>query len=325
MKPSMRFEVVLCSHNGGEFIEAQIESILKQELGIAKIHVHDFDSCDDTRRILELIRARYANIICITYHAEAPGARASFIRALKLVEPIVDNDALILLADQDDVWLPGKLGRLVEEIARCKLSPDELFLMFHDVQVVDERLQMMRPSYYTGNPFRVPRDLHPIRLLMANPVIGHTMLLSVPLVRAVVAWPDSDEYMMHDWQSVLIASRYGKLQFVPAALSLYRQHNGNVLGAYRTRHKFHSIPRLFRFVDRMILQSMSFSQAACERSATAGEIERWCGRGYRSAAMALSVAALLYGPTWQRKAIAALLFACAIMGRRENPMQKNDS
>lgn len=317
-----RFSVILCSHNGDRFVREQIQSILDQEERVEAIYVHDFASRDDTRAVLQEIQAEAGDVVRLTFHDHASGASASFLEALRHTAPLLGERTLVFLADQDDVWLPGKLAIVRREVEQRRLDTAKPMLLFHDVQVVDAKLNPIRPTYYTGNPFQVPRDLDARRLMMANPAIGHTMLLSAALVRIVTDWPESDRYLMHDWLAILIASRLGRVEMIPQALSLYRQHDANVLGAYRTHGRIASVSRLLRFIDRMILQATAFSlalPATSTRGGAAGSgLERLCRRGYRSTALALSWAALVHGPTWQRKAISLLLFARAIVGPREN-------
>jgi rhamnosyltransferase len=316
-----QFHVVLCSHNGEKYIQEQIRSILRQSETIDAIHVHDFASTDGTLVILDSLRSEAGGKLAITSHSDAPGTSASFIRALQLTEPLLGEKSCVFLADQDDVWLPEKLVTIKGELARRQLGPNEPFILFHDVQVVDEELRLMRPTYYTGNPFRLPRDVDGVRLMMANPAIGHTMLLSPPLVHKIVAWPETGHYMMHDWLAMLIASRIGRIEHVPLALSLYRQHGNNVLGAFRTRPGVPSVTRLLNFVDRLINQAVSFSRAIRLLPARTGvpsseqrSLEALCRQGYRTSAVALSIAALVRGPTWQRKAIGLLLLTRAFIG-----------
>lgn len=316
-----RFHVVLCSHNGEKYIQDQIRSILRQSETIDAIHVHDFASTDGTLAVLDNLRSESGGKLAITRHSDAPGTSASFIRALQLTEHLLGEQSYVFLTDQDDVWLPEKLATIRRELAHRQLAPNEPFVLFHDVQVVDEELRLMWSTYYTGNPFRLPRDLDGVRLMMANPAIGHTMLLSPPLVHKIVAWPETEHYMMHDWLAMLIASRIGRIEHVPLALSLYRQHNNNVLGAFRTRPGVPSVTRLLNFVDRMVIQATSFSHAIRLLPARGGVrsieqrcLETLCRQGYRASAVALSIAALVRGPTWQRKAIGLLLLARAFIG-----------
>ncbi|MEZ0497926.1 glycosyltransferase [Sphingomonas sp. IW22] len=314
------FTVVLCSHNGRRFIAAQIRSIFEQTRQVDAVHVHDFGSRDDTRAIVEAMAGTYDGRLTLTRHEAAPGPAASFLSALRLTLPMLPEDGLILFADQDDVWLPHKIASLDQSIAASAISTADPVLIFHDVQVVDTNLKQIRPTYYSGNPFRVPRDLDPVRVMMANPAIGHTMMLSRSLAQQILDWPNASDYLMHDWMAVLIASRTGRIHFVDQRLSLYRQHDSNVLGAYRSGRRVAPLPRLMRFVDRQTRQAMSFSHAAAElRHRTVGQgaavrLESRCRHGYRSAALALGLAAFRHGPTWQRKAIGALLIARSIAG-----------
>lgn len=312
------FDVVLCSHNGAAFIEEQIASILAQHAQIHAIHVHDFASRDDTRAVLARLSATAGGKLLVTCHDDAPGASQSFIRALRLTLPLLAEDALVFLADQDDVWLPGKVETITAALQARNVTCDMPLLLFHDVKVVDQTLQVMRPTYYTGNPFALPRDLAFARLVLANPAIGHTMLLSRSLIALIVGWPGIERYMMHDWLAVMIASRLGRVEYVPLALSLYRQHQSNILGAYRT-HRRASPRRLLQHADRLITQTMAFSHAthAARQQIAApapSRLEVWMKGSYRRGAMALGISAIAFGPTWQRKAIGGLLLLRALIG-----------
>lgn len=319
-----RFVVVLCSHNGVHYIEDQILSILKQGDRIAQVYVHDYASADGTRAVLSRLQQAHRDTVTIAFHDDAPGSSQSFIRALSLVVTRLDDNTLVFLADQDDVWLPEKLRDVEEALVERAIASNIPFVMFHDVKVVDATLKEMRPTYYTGNPFQVPRDLDFDRLLLANPAIGHTMLLSVPLIRLLVAWPDTNRYMMHDWLAALIASRFGKIEFIPQALSLYRQHDANVLGAYRKRRI--SPSRLLRFTDNLVDQAGALSSASQDMRSRIGSatsrtswLERLCRHNYRVRALVLAAAAVARGPTWQRKGIGALLLVRAALGPSTKP------
>jgi glycosyltransferase involved in cell wall biosynthesis len=320
--------VVLCTHNGARFVEAQIRSILDQDEPIGSIHIHDFGSTDDTCAIVERMASADKDRMSLTRHHDAPGPAASFIAGLRLALAQLPADAWILFVDQDDIWLPHKLSVLRREIVERALRADRPALVFHDVRVVDNVLNTLRPTYYSGNPFSVPRDLTPIRLMMSNPAIGHTMALSKALAERVADWPDPDSYLMHDWLAILIASRIGQVHFIPDALSLYRQHDSNVLGAYRSNRRMLRVKRLMRFIDRQVRQAVCFSRAVADEDRLAAgpaarenpviRLELACRRGYRSAARALALAAVRHGPTWQRKAIGVLLMGRALVGPLRN-------
>lgn len=226
--------VVLCAHNGGRFIEAQLASIMEQELPVDCVHVFDFASTDDTRPLLARLAARWPKLD-VHLVDDAPGVTMSFQRAFTDVLPLCGDRDVIFLSDQDDVWLPRKTAIMVSRVEEARCDSTDRLLAFHDVKLCDANLQVIRHSFYEGRPFRVPRDLDPRRLMIANPVIGHTIAITTPLVRTMLRCQRLHHYVMHDWALVLLATHVGRILYQPDQLGLYRQHDSNVLGAGRRR------------------------------------------------------------------------------------------
>lgn len=251
--------VVLCSHNGERYIESQLRSIIDQDLPVDGIYVHDFASTDNTLKILDEYKEQTNISLIITRHVQAPGASLSFFKALAQLSSHIDDGDCIFLSDQDDIWLPDKVRLMIENynIAMAESgSPNTL--IFHDVKVVDDDLNVIRNTYYTGDRFSIPRDLDNERLLLANPVIGHTMAVSGSLVKQLSKYSQPSGYMMHDWALVLLCSRTGCIRFIPKVLSLYRQHDKNILGAYKKRPLFQAFRRASEFTKRLKVQALTF-------------------------------------------------------------------
>ena len=257
----MKTHVIMCCHNGEKFVEEQLLSIMAQSMPIDHIHIFDFASTDATcDTIRQFVAAKRTSVISLVEQLDAPGASLSFFRAFDLVISKVEDRDCVFLCDQDDVWLPKKSKTVVAAIERLfDTSTSDHVAVFHDVEVVDERLTRLRRTYYTGDPFRIPRDLAPDRLLLANPVIGHTLAISGTLLKTVSHNVRGARYLMHDWATVLVVSRVGRIAFVPEVLSLYRQHSANVLGAYGRRTGFEIFGRTIAFALRVVDQSLAFS------------------------------------------------------------------
>jgi glycosyltransferase involved in cell wall biosynthesis len=307
----MRVHVLMCCHNGEAYVGQQLKSILDQEPPVDSIHIHDFGSKDETVLCVENMSANSRVPIHSTYHSDAPGASLSFFRALKMLSEELADEDIVFLSDQDDVWLPGKMASVLSALKESHTHGTTEFAIFHDVKVVDCDLNVVRPTYYTGNPFSVPRDLNPDRLLLANPVVGHTLAVSAPLIQRLVRMATPDKYLMHDWALVLFASRFGQLVFLPRALSLYRQHENNVLGAYGRRSYRDILRNVLRFSERVVKQALAFIEdtqreppGELRRSITEERLGRYASRGVGAACAVLAVSAIRFGPTWQRKALA---------------------
>ena len=67
------------------------------------------------------------------------------------------------------------------------------------------------------------------RLLIQNTITGCTVMINKKL--AEVSLPIPDECIMHDWWIGLVASRFGKIDYVSDSTIQYRQHTGNSIGA----------------------------------------------------------------------------------------------
>jgi rhamnosyltransferase len=312
----------MCCHNGESFVAEQLRSILAQRRAVDVVHVHDFASTDGTLARLESAAQASTVEVHLNRHPDAPGASLSFFRALAILSPLILDEDVVFLADQDDVWLPNKTEVVLRELARQVQSWPGEHAIFHDVQVVGRGLELLRATYYTGDPFAVPRDLDPRLVLLSNPVIGHTLAVTGSLIRRVLRMARPDRYLMHDWSLVLFASRFGRICCIPEALSLYRQHEANVLGAYGRRGRLETVGRISRFSDEVVQQAIAFihdTASDADRMAHVSPTDRQLFRlarrfpwiGYP----VLALQALLLGPTIKRKGLGVFI---ALQGVRRS-------
>lgn len=251
----MKIHVVLCSHNGEKYIEEQINSILCQEHQVDFIHIYDFSSQDRTLDIIQSIKNKK---IILNSALPAHGAASSFFFAFNdIIGKIFDKD-LVFFADQDDVWLNEKTKHVIQ----CFLIKHdyENLLLAHDVKIVDSILKVISPSFYTGDPYLIPRDLDSKRLLLCNPLIGHTMAMSGALLKKICKNINSQNYLMHDWAISLFCYRYAEIEFLPQKLSLYRQHDTNIIGAKRKNSIYSKIKRTYSFSGLLIGQAEQFGK-----------------------------------------------------------------
>lgn len=293
--------VVLCAYNGARFIEEQLASIMAQTRAVDVVHVFDFASSDGTRPLLERLAARWPTLdVRLVDHA--PGVTLSFLHAFTQVAPLCGDEDAIFLCDQDDVWLPEKAERMLACLERARREGDDRVLAFHDVQVCDAALRPIRQSFYEGRPFRLPRDLEPARLLVANPIIGHTVVVTRSLLELTLRCQRLSRYVMHDWALVLLAGFAGRIAYQPDRLGLYRQHDSNVLGAARRRSIGSYARRAARLARAINVQTATFVEdlrCAADATGMADAPVPLPGRG--PLAWRLGVTMARRGPTpWHR-------------------------
>ena len=127
----------------------------------------------------------------------------------------------IFLADQDDVWLPGKI-KLVLNILQ---NHD---LVISDCSLVDQNLNLLADSYFTkyksGPGFWYN--------LYKNSYIGSCMAFNRNILDLTLPFPA--HIPMHDYWTGMVAEVFGSVFFLSDVLVLHRLHGGNVSATGQT-------------------------------------------------------------------------------------------
>ncbi|WP_210490494.1 glycosyltransferase family 2 protein [Rufibacter aurantiacus] len=218
--------IALATYNGAKYIREQLASIFAQTHQHLEVIVFDDGSTDGTLEILKEISWNRHNLI-IHANAQQAGVVQNFSRAMAAA-----TGDYIALCDQDDVWLPDKLktslARLQElEKSSSKETPA---LVFTDLKVVDENLEVIDASYWHHMGLN-PENNSLNRALVENVATGCTILLNK--ATKDLALPIPKEALMHDVWLLLTASYFGQVKYLCEPTVLYRQHSFNAVGARR--------------------------------------------------------------------------------------------
>lgn len=220
--------ILLAAFNGERFIREQISSIRNQTYVNWKLIIRDDGSTDKTKDIILECIQDDSRIVLLDNSDEQRGCVQNFNC---LMEYAVSNSAdYIFFADQDDVWSPEKVSILMDkmEILEGEYTKDTPLLAYSDLEVVDERLNVLNSSYMTKQRLSHPKNEPLSRLLVENTVTGCAMLINRALLQ--IAHPIPDLIVIHDWWIALCAAMTGKVYFVEKSLIKYRQHDNNVIG-----------------------------------------------------------------------------------------------
>lgn len=211
----------MATYNGSKYIKEQLDSILPQLPEDAELIVSDDGSKDDT---LELVRGfRDARIKIIAGPGKGPVN--NFENALKEA-----TGEIIFLSDQDDVWQPEKLEKVLSAF------DDNTECVLHDAVVTDAGGETLMPSFFAWRKVR-----HGVfGNLMKNSYTGCCMALTKELVTKALPFPQDIE--MHDWWLGLMAEKNGTAKFIEDKLINYRRHgeNANSLDGYGLGRKIHN-------------------------------------------------------------------------------------
>lgn len=215
--------ILLATYNGEPFLAELLESIVGQTTDHYCCYIHDDGSTDGTREIIDRYCRLYPERFVVVEGASTGGARNNFMYLLSMV----DAD-YIMFCDQDDVWLPDKIAKTYKVM--LDNDDDKPIAIYSDLQVVDSDLKVIDASYYHYSG-KQPLNNKVPQLLYCNVAVGCTMMINRRLRDLALDVKNIDNIYMHDWWLALLAAAEGRLLYLPESTILYRQHEGNTVGA----------------------------------------------------------------------------------------------
>jgi len=224
--------ILLASFNGEQYLDDQINSIIKQTYSNWKLLILDDHSSDKTNKIILKWSKRDARIKYLGSQERNIGAKNIFSNLMG--EAIKQQENYIALADQDDVWLTNKIELLVEAIKKKEkqFSIQTPILIHSDLYIVNSELSIISNSFMKYKGY-YHTNYNPLSILLSqNFVTGNTCLFNRALLQIV--FPVPSECLMHDWWIALCAFATGHVGYIDRPLSLYRQHQSNLVGAKST-------------------------------------------------------------------------------------------
>lgn len=228
--------VALCTYNGARFIETQLRSICEQTLLPDEIVLSDDASRDDVVAVARRVHAACAHAamgdvrprLRVLQNDAALGVTRNFEQAVRACE-----GEFVALCDQDDIWHPEKIERLV---AALQGGPRQAMLVHADARLIDSQGQPLGAtlfgslgvsqaefdSIHRGEAFNV--------FLRRNLVTGATTVFRRELLSQALPFPR--EWLHDEWLGLVAAAQDG-VDVVQWSAIDYRQHGTNQVGARR--------------------------------------------------------------------------------------------
>jgi glycosyltransferase involved in cell wall biosynthesis len=204
----------MSTYNGEQHVAEQLRSILEQLPLGGRIVVRDDGSTDSTVAAVQALRDDRITV------SRGPnvGFGRSFLMLLAGVPPEAD---MVMFADQDDVWLPGKIERAWQHLKPLGDVPG----LYGSAQMLVDR--ELRPMHATP-PW--PRGPSLAGALTENIITGCTAALNRSAMRLMQRAGAPAEVRFHDWWLYLVVSAFGTVVHDDEPTLLYRQHGGNQIG-----------------------------------------------------------------------------------------------
>jgi glycosyltransferase involved in cell wall biosynthesis len=219
--------IIMTTYNGAPYLPQQLSSILEQTYKEWRLFIRDDYSTDNTITIIEEYANRYLEKIkVIEGEKQNVGIPQSFLLLLNEVE-----SDYIMFCDQDDVWLPDKIKNTFNKMREIedRYGENTPALIHTDLAVVAEDLRALSDSLWDYQHLNPEKGKTLNRLLVQNVITGCTVMINKPLKNRIHLFPE--QAIMHDWWAALVAAAFGKIDYVPMATILYRQHDESFVGA----------------------------------------------------------------------------------------------
>jgi len=228
MPSSPHIRILMCTRNGAEYLQAQLDSFLTQSHADWSLWISDDGSTDTTGAILKAFRTRNPGRDIRIFDGPGQGAAANFLSLMERCP--AEPGGLVALSDQDDVWLPEKLARAAAAIAAAPGAGQGRWpVAYATAQILsDARLNRRRPS----RPVRTGPSFG--NALVQNILSGNSLVLNPAMLALVQRTLPPRGVPSHDWWIYQIVTGAGGQAIYDSEPSLiYRQHRTNTLGGNR--------------------------------------------------------------------------------------------
>jgi glycosyltransferase involved in cell wall biosynthesis len=212
--------ILLCTFNGKDFLQKQLESIVAQTHKNWVIHASDDGSNDNTTSILNSYQESLGQHRFKIYEGPKLGFAKNFLSLIK--NESISGD-YFAFSDQDDVWHSTKLERGISNLKTLEHSLPALYCSRVRLINAEGQLVGMSPLRSKTPSFK--------NALVQSIAGGNTMLIN-PAARDLLAMtPNNVSVVAHDWLTYLLVTAAGGFVIYDKTPSLdYRQHENNLIG-----------------------------------------------------------------------------------------------
>lgn len=213
--------IALCTHNGGEYLKEQIDSIINQTYKNIELIAIDDCSTDNSYQVLQ----QYAKVdkrIKVYKNERNLGYNKNFEKACQLV-----TGEFIAISDHDDIWKADK----IEKMMKLWTSSDIIlvhssYASFQDFNNINYKHQSLRKPFI-GNDAR--------EFFLDNHICGHNMMFKKKLFQLATPFP---KHIYYDWWLSFVACCNGSINASNETLTFHRIHNKNVSGSLEANKKY---------------------------------------------------------------------------------------
>lgn len=208
--------VLLSTYNGENYLETQLETVLKQKNVDVSILIRDDGSSDSTRDIIKKYAKKHKNINYI--FEDNIGYAKSF---WSLIHQASINYDYYAFCDQDDIWLEDKMDAAITLLKK----EDNIIPLLYTSKVVSINNSL---EIINDNTFPENRVLSVYESFQRSIVPGCVFVFNNSAINLLKKY---NGYMeSHDWATYCIINVFGKVVYDNNSYINYRIHSNNTIG-----------------------------------------------------------------------------------------------
>lgn len=229
-----RCAVFLAVHNGMQYVEEQLQTILNQTGVSLMVFVSIDVSSDGSETWFKELANQDARVNILAYGERFGGAAKNFFRLIREVD--FSSFQYIAFADQDDLWFPNKLATAISHLKDFSYDAYSSSVIAFWPNGKKKLINKAQPQRQWDYIFEA-----------AGPgctYVFNNQLLKAIKKRLLETWEEAQRVNLHDWYCYAFARNNGYKWFIDSQPSMfYRQHGKNQVGvnlgmkAYLSRFK----------------------------------------------------------------------------------------
>jgi glycosyltransferase involved in cell wall biosynthesis len=231
MNKASKISVAMCTCNGETYLQEQLETILAQTMRPDELIVCDDASTDRTVEILNTFKGQCNFPVNIIVNKNRVGVCKNFENAIAHC-----SGDIIVLSDQDDIWLPSKIAALMatfESDPRCGY-------VFSNADLIDERGSYLGRDLWTSIGFDKKQQAryavgHQLDIMLRRFTLSYGMTMAFRGAFKAKLLPFGCQFpqaIVHDgWISLMLTSIGAHGIAIPSCLVKYRQHDKQLASA----------------------------------------------------------------------------------------------
>lgn len=236
--------VCMATHNGEQYIEDQLSSILTQLEADDEVIISDDGSTDRTIEIIKSIGDKRVRVLhFIQPFNPLSGQQRGMLFSSRNFENALKNAQgdIIILSDQDDVWYPEKV-----EIIRNRLLQADI--VKHDMSIINADNMLIKTRYYTAEKQQNRNWFHLIKYL---PFRGCCLAFRKSVLNSSFPFPKM--CLQHDtWIGMIAAKCKYRFHYIDQPLLYHRIHGNNVSELVNENSLWYKVVYRFKLILQLI-------------------------------------------------------------------------